>query len=71
MVFSSLMFLFFYLPLFLLLYFVLPRACRNYVLLVFSLICTFCYRRTSCVYPGAFIVAILACWVVTGGSALF
>ncbi len=40
-------------------------------ILVFSLICTFCYRRTSCVYPGAFIVAILACWVVTGGSALF
>ncbi|MBR5098869.1 MAG: alpha/beta hydrolase [Spirochaetales bacterium] len=40
-------------------------------ILVFSLICTFCYRRTSCVYPGAFVVAILACWVVTGGSALF
>jgi hypothetical protein len=40
-------------------------------ILVFSFICTFCYRRTSCVYPGAFVVAILACWVVTGGSALF
>ena len=40
-------------------------------ILVFSLICTFCYRRTSCVFPGAFVVAILACWVVTGGSALF
>lgn len=40
-------------------------------ILVFSLICTFCYRRTSTVYPGAFVVAILACWVVTGGSALF
>lgn len=40
-------------------------------ILVFSLICTFCYRKTSSVYPGAFVVAILACWVVTGGSALF
>lgn len=40
-------------------------------ILVFSVICTYCYRRTSCVYPGAFVVAVLACWVVTGGSALF
>ena len=40
-------------------------------ILVFSVICTYCYRRTSCVYPGAFVVATLACWVVTGGSALF
>ena len=40
-------------------------------ILVFSLICTYCFRRTSCVYPGAFVVATLACWVVTGGSALF
>ena len=40
-------------------------------ILVFSLICTFCFRRTSSVYTGAFVVAILACWVVTGGSALF
>ncbi len=40
-------------------------------ILVFSVICTYCYRRTSCVYPGAFVVATFACWIVTGGSALF
>ena len=40
-------------------------------ILVFSLICTYCYRKTACVYPGAFVVAVLACWIVTGGSALF
>ena len=38
--------------------------------LVFSLICTYAYRKTGSVYTGAFLVAILACWIVTGGSAL-
>lgn len=38
--------------------------------LVFSLLCTFAYRRTGTVYTGAFLVAILACWIVTGGSAI-
>jgi len=38
MVFSSLLFLFFFLPLFLILYFCLPKQCRNYVLLFFSLV---------------------------------
>ena len=36
----------------------------------FSLICTYCYRRTGTVYPGALTVATLACWIVTGGSAM-
>lgn len=36
----------------------------------FSLICTYCYRRTGTVYPGALTVAALACWIVTGGSAM-
>ena len=36
----------------------------------FSLICTHCYRRTGTVYPGALTVAALACWIVTGGSAM-
>ncbi len=36
----------------------------------FSLICTYCYRRTGNVYPGALTVAALACWIVTGGSAM-
>ena len=40
-------------------------------ILVFSVICTYAYRKTSSVYPGAFTVAMLACWIVTGGSALF
>ncbi len=36
----------------------------------FSLICTYCYRRTGTVYTGAMTVAALACWIVTGGSAM-
>lgn len=39
-------------------------------ILVFSLICTYCYRRTGSVYTGAFTVAAMACWIVTGGSAI-
>ncbi len=38
MVFSSLLFFFLYLPLFLVLYFVLPKRAKNYVLLAFSLV---------------------------------
>ena len=38
--------------------------------LVFSLLCTYTYRQTGSVYTGAFLVAILACWIVTGGSAI-
>ena len=38
--------------------------------LIFSLICTYAYRKTGNVYTGAFLVAILACWIVTGGSAI-
>ena len=35
----------------------------------FSLWCTYAYRRTGNVYTGAMTVAILACWIVTGGSS--
>ena len=38
--------------------------------MIFSLICTYCYRKTGNVYVGALTVAMLACWVVTGGSAM-
>ena len=38
--------------------------------LVFSLLCTYFYRRTGSVYPGALLVASLATWIVTGGSAM-
>ena len=38
--------------------------------LVFSLFCTWFYRRTGTVYPGALLVASLAAWIVTGGSAM-
>lgn len=38
--------------------------------LVFSVICTYCYRRTGSVYTGALTVASLACWIVTGGSSM-
>jgi len=36
----------------------------------FSLLCTYFYRRTGQVYTGAFTAAALACWIVTGGSAM-
>lgn len=39
--------------------------------LVFSLICTYTYRRTKSVYVGGFTAAMMACWIVTGGSAMF
>ena len=38
MVFSSLVFLFVFLPLTLVLYFIVPRNCRNFILLIVSLI---------------------------------
>ena len=38
--------------------------------IVFSFICTFCYRKTGNVFVGALLVAIMACWIITGGSAI-
>ncbi|MGM9605405.1 MAG: hypothetical protein ACI3XG_10115 [Faecousia sp.] len=38
--------------------------------LFFSLLGTYCYRRTANAAPGAFTIAVLACWIVTGGSAM-
>ena len=38
--------------------------------LVFSVICTWCYRKTGSVYTGALTVAALAAWIVTGGSSM-
>ena len=38
-------------------------------IVVYSLIDTFCYRKTGNVYVGGFIAGILACWIVTGGSS--
>ena len=38
--------------------------------LFYSILCTYCYRRTSNVYVGALTTACLACWIVTGGSAM-
>ena len=38
--------------------------------IVFSLLCTICYRKTGSVYTGALLVASMACWIVTGGSAI-
>ena len=38
--------------------------------LVFSFICTYYYRKTGNVFLGAIIVAMLSCWIVTGGSAM-
>lgn len=37
---------------------------------VFSFIGTYVYRRTGNVYTGAFTIAALACWIVTGGSSM-
>lgn len=38
--------------------------------LVFSLICTYFYKKTGNVFVGALLVAIMACWIITGGSAM-
>ncbi|MBQ4425556.1 MAG: alpha/beta hydrolase [Lachnospiraceae bacterium] len=38
--------------------------------LIFSLIGTHLYRRTGNVFTGAMTIAFLACWIVTGGSAM-
>ena len=38
--------------------------------LVFSVLCTYFYRRTGSVYTGALLVASLAAWIVTGGSSM-
>ena len=38
-------------------------------ILVFSVLCTYLYRRTGSVFVGALTVASMACWNVTGGSA--
>ena len=38
--------------------------------LVFSLLCTYIYRRTGNVYNGAFKFSTMAAWIITGGSAI-
>ena len=38
--------------------------------IVFSILCTITYRKTGNVFTGALLVATLACWIVTGGSAI-
>lgn len=38
--------------------------------LFFSIVCTYAYRLTGRAYTGALLVAMLACWIVTGGSAI-
>jgi hypothetical protein len=38
---------------------------------VFFFLSTYLYRKTGRIYMGSFIVAILAAWVLTGGSAMF
>ena len=38
--------------------------------IVFSVIGTYIYRKTGSVYTGAFTIATLACWIVTGGSSM-
>ena len=39
-------------------------------ILIYSIIGTYTYRRTGNIYTGAFTSAILACWIVTGGSSM-
>ena len=36
----------------------------------FSILCTFAYRMTGRAYTGAMLAAMLACWIVTGGSSM-
>ena len=35
-----------------------------------TVLCTYIYRRTGNVYTGAFTVAAMAAWIITGGSAM-
>ena len=36
----------------------------------FSVLCTYAYRKTGRAYTGAMLAAMLACWIVTGGSSI-
>ncbi|MBO7677346.1 MAG: hypothetical protein J6S49_07525 [Erysipelotrichaceae bacterium] len=36
----------------------------------FSILCTYAYRMTGRAYTGAMLAAMLACWIVTGGSSI-
>ncbi len=36
----------------------------------FSVLCTYAYRKTGRAYTGACLAAMLACWIVTGGSSI-
>ena len=38
--------------------------------LFFSVLCTYAYRKTRRPYTGALLAAMLACWIVTGGSSI-
>ena len=38
--------------------------------IVFSFICTYFYRKTGNLYMGALLVSSMACWIITGGSAI-
>ncbi len=38
-------------------------------IVVYSVLDTYCYRKTGNVYTGGFLAGILACWIVTGGSS--
>ena len=38
--------------------------------LIFSIVATALYRKTKTVFPGAIISAMMACWIVTGGSSM-
>ena len=38
--------------------------------LFFSLVGPICYRKTHTVFVGALIIAVLACWIVCGGSSM-
>ncbi|MCR5068141.1 MAG: hypothetical protein K6A14_08805 [Erysipelotrichaceae bacterium] len=38
--------------------------------LVFSVLATWFYRRTGNVFTGGILIAMLACWIITGGSAM-
>ncbi len=38
--------------------------------LFFSILCTYAYRKTGRAYTGAMLAAMLACWIVTGGSSI-
>lgn len=48
---------------------ILILAVPQFAVLLF--VAVYCFRKTGSVYVGSFLIAMMACWIVTAGSAFF